>query len=226
MQFLKIMPSRGTALTVSGIGRAYWKMGCDWRRGNSYEHTFTIMVLIAMALTPGPLCWAEERTLEDLLGDRLPALDSIAAAVQCHMTNHQEWQQISAVPKAKPEHRVLVMTWFLRSGRIALFYTVSDEGKSYNVRSVYNVCDGAEQDSHKAQLSDKTLADLRTLLSQLPKSKAKPPIAQTVVLSFKRDGKWSREVYDSTALPETVEKIMLIVGERFETKDRKRQQTQ
>ena len=76
---------------------------------------------------------------------------------------------------------------------------------------------GAHEDSQSGKLSDSHLSNLRTLLPKLPKSAAnKPPISRTVVISFERDGKWCTETYDSSKLPETLERIMLIVDERFE----------
>jgi hypothetical protein len=43
--------------------------------------------------------------------------------------------------------------------------------------------------------------------------------ARTVHVSFESDDKWRTETYDAADLPAEFEKIMLIIGERFETKD-------
>jgi len=80
----------------------------------------------------------------------------------------------------------------------------------------------AIQDSKRGQLSSKGLADLRALLRKLPTSNAKPPIERTVRVSFARDGRRLEEAYDSSSLPEPLEGVLKIIGERFETKDRHR----
>jgi hypothetical protein len=98
---------------------------------------------------------------------------------------------------------VLILTWFRNEGSTALFYEVSANGDWYNAREVYN---WATQATRRGKLSDTNLSNLRTLLPKLPKSAAKPPIERTVVISFEREGKWCKEVYDSSSLPETFEK--------------------
>jgi hypothetical protein len=118
--------------------------------------------------------------------------------------------------------RLLEITWSLRKG-VHLFYDVSQGGDWYNAR---NVVYFAVQANQNGQFSEKDLADLRGLLPKLPKSAAKPPIERTVAVSCERDGRWCTETYDSSHIPETLEKIMLILGERFETKDRKHDPTE
>jgi len=138
-----------------------------------------------------------------------------------HEDRAMEWYMSAHRDQQKSKRPLLVMTWFLSKGT-ALDYNVSRTGEWDNVRDVY---DWAHQDLRGGQLADKDLADLRELLPKLPKSAAKPPIERTVVVSFERDGKWCTETYDSAKLPEALEKVMLIVGERFETKERKRNPT-
>jgi hypothetical protein len=152
-----------------------------------------------------------------------PVVHAQDEAVEYYMSAHRDpagdLEQQGANHQQKPKRPLLVMTWFLRSGT-ALRYNVTQKGKWFNVRNVY---DWASQDAHGGQLSAKELANLRGLLPKLPKSAAKPPIERTVVVSCERDGKWCTETYDSSHIPETLERVMLIVGERFETKDRKRE---
>ena len=47
-----------------------------------------------------------------------------------------------------------------------------------------------------------------------------PPISRTVHVSFQDAKQWRTETYDATALPEKLEQILVILGERFETKNR------
>ena len=54
----------------------------------------------------------------------------------------------------------------------------------------------------------------------MPESKAEPPIERTVLVSFQSDDKWRTETYDAAELPKEFENLMLIIGERAETKDR------
>ena len=144
-------------------------------------------------------------------------------AVESHMAAHTDpaAKQQGAERHPKSERPVLVMTWFQDDCISALFYHVSQKGEWFSVLNVYN---HAHQDAQSGKLSDSHLSNLRTLLPKLPKSAAnKPPISRFVVISFERDGKWCTETYDSSHLPDALEKVMLIVGERFETKDRKRE---
>ena len=135
-------------------------------------------------------------------------------AVESQMAAHAD-----PAKQPKSKRPVLVMTWFEDDGTEAMIYRVSQNGEWFNALDVYN---HAIEDSRHGKLSDADLAKLRTLLAKLPKSAAnKPPISRTVVVSFQRDGKWCTETYDSSKLPETLEKIMLILDERVETKDRK-----
>jgi hypothetical protein len=193
----------------------------------------TIIGLTVMALLPVCALSGERgRTLDDLLREKPPSgsdreaqlfyvMFSEGAEVQHYMAFHPE-PGSRVTPQPKGDGPLLAITWFQGppTGRLryGLLYKVSQKGEWYNVREVYQ---WATQADHRGQLSDKNLADLRELLPKLPKSTAKPPIERTVVITFEQDGKWRREVYDSADLPETFEKVMLIVGERFETKDRK-----
>lgn len=151
-----------------------------------------------------------------VLEDR--ALDYYMSA---HRDPESDSQQQGVDHQQKSKRQALVITWFLDK-RTALLYIVSQEGEWHSVCDVY---DWAFEDAQQGQLADKNLADLRELLPKLPKSAEKPPIDRTVVVSFERDGKWCTETYNSAKLPETFEKVMLIVGERHETKEQKREPT-
>jgi hypothetical protein len=176
-----------------------------------------ITALVALTLAPVLVRSAEPgRTLDDLLKEKSsPSYEG--EAVRHHMYAHPE---PGSDPHRQPktQHKLLAITWFLRSGISALYYEVSPTGKWYSVRDVYN---WARQSSERGQLDDDTVVYLQRLLPKLPKSTAKFPIERTVVITFEQDGKWRREVYDSADLPETFEKVIYVVGERFETKDRK-----
>ena len=153
---------------------------------------------------------------------RRKPLGSSARAVSSHMSYHagpeMRWQSKDENGK-QTEHVVrhlLVLTWFYGGEQIVLRYTVSEDGKCHDVRDVYN---WAHQASRDKTLSKNALRDLRALLRMLPESKSVPPIERTVHISFQRACKWRSLTYDSSDLPDSLEEVIKILGERFETRD-------
>jgi hypothetical protein len=129
-------------------------------------------------------------------------------------------QQQDGKKQPKAERKLLVMTWFLRGTAVAVYYDVWPKGEWCTVKESRN---WAFMGPYRGQFSDKKLADLRGLLAKLPKSVAKSPTDGSVVVSFERDGKWCTEIYDSSALSETVEKVMLLIlGVMSDSLDRER----
>lgn len=150
-------------------------------------------------------------TLKELLRQEPDeSRNSAPAAVRDHLLKH-------AKPQWGATRHLLVISWFLGTGRTALQYTVAEDGTSDNVREVYN---WASQDWHQKLLAADDLNRLAKLLPKLPESTAEPPVERTVHVSFQSGEKWRTVTYDAAALPNEFEKVILIIGERFETADR------
>lgn len=115
------------------------------------------------------------------------------------------------------ERRVFMMKWFRSGGRIAIRYWVNDQLDAWSVRQVFN---WANQATTRKTLSRDQMRRICQLASSLPKSTADPPIDQAVVVNYQDASEWRTAIYDATALPEELERILLILGERFETKSR------
>ena len=113
--------------------------------------------------------------------------------------------------------RILVISRFSLDGKMAIRYTVSDTGRAHSVRDVY---DWARQAEHDRPLGQDELTKLKELLPDVPKSDADPPINRAVCVSFEGKDGWRTETFDAEKLPNEVESLMKIVGERFETRDR------
>ena len=112
-------------------------------------------------------------------------------------------------------HRILVVTWFLKSGACALQYEVDTLGGINSVRHVYN---WATQAGETHEISYSQVIDIQALLEKLPPSGNPPPIDRTVHVSFQDHAEWRTGTYDADKLPAAMEAIMHIIGERFETK--------
>ena len=96
---------------------------------------------------------------------------------------------------------------------------MSEAGYVCDVRDVYN---WALQASNRKQLEEEPLKTLHQLIPVLPKSTTEPPIGRTVYVSFKDKNCWRTETYDAEKLPGEFESVLQILGERFETRDRKK----
>lgn len=112
-------------------------------------------------------------------------------------------------------NRMLVITWFRGNGSSALQYEVDASGHVDSVRNVYN---WARQANHSHDISYAKITELQALFETLPPSGDAPPIDRTVHFSFQDRAEWRTETYDADNLPATMEAVMEIIGERFETK--------
>jgi len=152
-------------------------------------------------------------TLKELLKQEPDKrLENSTAAVRYHLSFHAEPQLQPGLPRP-----ILVISWFPGDGKTALRYRVIENGNSEDVRDVFN---HAAQAWHQRVLPRLELRQLKELLSTLPVSTAEPPIERTVHVSFRAGNKWRSETYDVAKLPDEFEKALLIIGERFETKNR------
>jgi hypothetical protein len=157
-----------------------------------------------MAQEPGP-------TLKELLRQKADSTHtSPQEAVRRHLSYHTG-------PQRGSHRHLLVISWFRGNGRVVLRYLVEDNGLTDNVRYIY---DHLPQDFNQRTLSEDELKQITGLLPTLPESNAEPPIERTVLVSFQSGDKWRTETYDASKLPDEFEKVMLIIGERFETKNR------
>ena len=173
---------------------------------------------------------ASGRSLKELLREaregyptKVEELNSDSYAVSHHAARHAQpdvHQTLTYVDGRTSEvkyRRVLLMSWFRRLGRIAIRYSVSDDRHS---RSVIDVFNWAHQASRDEVLSQERMDSVKALLPVLPHSDAEPPIHRTVLVSCQVGAEWRTETYDGAKLPDALEKILKIIGEREETKSR------
>src|SRR5262249_7299878 len=118
-------------------------------------------------------------------------------------------------PRLGLSNRLLVISWW-KDRIMVLQYTVTDDGAYESVRDTPR----AKQANRRKTIDEEELKRLIDLLPALPESTAEPPIQETVLVSFQSGKKWRTETYDTANLPDKLEKAMLIIGERGETKDR------
>jgi hypothetical protein len=111
----------------------------------------------------------------------------------------------------------VAITWFLREGT-ALQYAVGANGREWDSRHVYN---WAIRATHEKQLDAAQMRELSAALSSLPISTTTPPVENLVIVSRWVGETWRTDVYDSRKLPPPMESVMAIIGERFETRERR-----
>jgi len=116
--------------------------------------------------------------------------------------------------------RTLAITWFYLGQQSALQYFVNEDGYVRDWRQILKYSQRDVQAVDERSLEKTDLDSLKSLLGKLPQSKAEPPIERTVLVSFQSGDKWRTETYDAANLPEEFEKVMAIIGERFETRER------
>jgi hypothetical protein len=126
----------------------------------------------------------------------------------------QQYLRYHCRPEWDGQRQILVVSWFHE--HYILFYRVGESGHCFDARETVM----ATQACSEKRLSRDKLQALRHLMDKLPGSYAEPPTEQTVLVSFQLGDKWRTETYDAAGLPNEFEKVMLIIGERFETKDR------
>jgi hypothetical protein len=121
--------------------------------------------------------------------------------------------------------RILAITWFYRGQHSALQYFLNEDGYLRDWRQILKNSQRDVQASDERSLRAAELKSVKSLIADLPESKTEPPIELTVLVSFQSGDKWRTETYDAAALPDEFEKVMYIIGERFETKDRHKKKT-
>ncbi len=186
----------------------------------------TITFAILLVFAPRDVAFADDPpTLKQLLKQKPYKGDRRLRAVRSFVSYHSSPQLKFTVKdedgrvRKHVQNRILLITWFLDDGRAALRYAVTESG---NVRDIRVVHSWAFQDGRDKQLTNEQLKTLHDLISRLPKSTAAPPINRTVYVSLLNKMDWRTETYDSEELPEEFESVLEILGERFETRDRKR----
>ena len=110
---------------------------------------------------------------------------------------------------------LLAISAFPHGGAFAIEYSVTDGGREYDCRDVYN---WAIQADRQKQLSETNLTALRSAIRELPAASVSPPIERLVIVSFRDGTNWVTRSYDSGTLPKPMRQIYDIVGERFESK--------
>ena len=113
---------------------------------------------------------------------------------------------------------LLAISAFPNGSVYALQYFVTETGQEYDCRNVYN---WAIQASNRKQLSEPELTSLRSAIRELPAGSVSPPIERLVVVSFRAGTNWVTRSYESTAPPQSMRQIYDIVGERFESKEKR-----
>lgn len=124
----------------------------------------------------------------------------------------------SATSVAPRGRALVVVTWFLRSDT-ALEYWVGEDGTAWDCRDVHL---WAVRDSHTRTLDRATTDELAAAIAALPAASQTPPVGHPVMVSRVAGGAWRTDAYDADDLPPAMERVMSVVGERFETRDRKR----
>ena len=155
-------------------------------------------------------------------GMQEPAISEMKIHANPNLVNKS--RDINGVETVREIHNIFVISWIVIRPETArpmkrkvwyiLQYTVNGSGRASNVR---NVPDWAMQDFHGKQLDKTQITELNELITKLPVSTANPPLGCTVCVSFISKNGWQTEIYDSNNLPDVFEKILLIIGERFET---------
>jgi hypothetical protein len=179
------------------------------------------------SLYAGP---ASGRSLKELLQEvkkgyptTVEEFNSDSYAVSRHAARHarpdvhQTFTYADGSTSEVKYRRILLISWFRGRGRIAIRYSVSDDRHSRSVRDVFN---WAHQASGDEVLSQEKMDSLKALLPALPHSDAEPPIHRTVLVSRQMGNEWRTETYDGAKLPDALEKIFKIIGERSETMNR------
>lgn len=141
--------------------------------------------------------------------------DFVRSAKDAH--KHRELRTVDEVDGKKVEQverRKLLISWF--QPHYILHYSVDENGKVHNYR--YHQL--AVQANQRSELNIADQQELDALLAALPASKANPPVERTVYVSFLVGKDWRTVSYDSAELPKEFERVMLLIGERFETKKR------
>jgi len=113
---------------------------------------------------------------------------------------------------------LLVVSAFPNGYSFADEYSVSQTGREFSARVVYN---WATQAATWKQLSEADLKSLRSAIHGLPSESTLPPIERLVIVSFADGSVWVTRAYDSSALPQAMRQIYDIIGERFESKQMK-----
>jgi hypothetical protein len=112
------------------------------------------------------------------------------------------------------DSNLMAISAFPSGDRFALRYVVTESGQEVDYREVYN---WASQASHRRQLSEIELGSLRAALKELPLESESPPIERLVIVSFREGDNWVTRSYDSAMLPNPMQRIYDIIGERFES---------
>jgi hypothetical protein len=173
---------------------------------------------------------ASGRSLKELLQEAkkgyptgVEKFSSASYAVSRHAARHarpdvhQTFTYVDGSTSEVRYRRILLISWFRGRGRIAIRHSVSDDRHSRSVRDVFS---WARQGAGDEVLSQEKMDSLKALLPVLPHSDADPPIHRTVLVSRQVGDEWRTETYDGAKLPDALEKIFKIIGERSETKSR------
>lgn len=134
-------------------------------------------------------------------------------AFESFKSHHEKHQRLPDFGES-----LILITWF-RSENIGLEYVVDTNGKKWDCRVVH---DWAAQDSHDGLIEEKQLEELSTVVRSLPESGVTPPLERLVMVTRRRNDAWRTDAYDADQLPDSLEKVFSIIGERFETRDRVR----
>ena len=103
-------------------------------------------------------------------------------------------------------------TWFVSDSEVAAErLQIYKDGYVYSARSVY---DWAEQASHWAQLTSSEQGRISELVETIEQVDGKPQLADLLIVSFSRNGKWTTVLLDRNKLPESISKIYLLTKAR------------
>jgi hypothetical protein len=109
------------------------------------------------------------------------------------------------------ENRVLLTTWFLNGDpRVAQFCSVRPDGK----RTTYQYVDAASFNAMKTvDLTPETVQTIERVAATLPPShNPRPPLANLLIVSFRRNGVWQTRLYNINDRPPGVSQILSMIN--------------
>lgn len=189
--------------------------------------SFALIVLLSAFVSANARS-AEPSTLEQTLEKNRAELQRTFPArsdaeeffLSFHLSPHRKYiiKDNDGRPKVHAKNHILLISWLSKDVGVAYEYSVSETGHVQSEVDMYNWSVRAVQ---VKELRKEQLKILQESISLLPRSATRPPISQTVYVSFQDKKDWRTEAYDSTKLPEEFEAVLKIIGERFETRGRK-----
>lgn len=128
--------------------------------------------------------------------------DAYQAAMQPHISARMS----DFGPPDKSPLLILAVTRFSEDAGQATHLQIDEQGRVHAYTDLYNWSRRGGDTSDPLSKIAKDQAE--TLLRRLPVGVTYVPVSQEVVISFRRDGEWTTERYDSAALPRVLRNLL------------------